>query len=116
MDLPNKGRAVVEREKVRNYLLSPSHPTGKGKAEFFTVMGFQRETWEIFADALRQMACDCPVTKTMTSPHGQKYIVDGLLITPSGQLPLIRTVWVVDAGDERPRLVTAYPLAQEAPQ
>ena len=52
----------------------------------------------------------------MTSPHGQKYIVDGMLVTPIGQLPLIRTVWVVDAGGDRPRLVTAYPIAQEASQ
>jgi hypothetical protein len=68
MDLPHKVHAVVEREKVRDYLLSPSHPTGKGKAEFFTSMGFQREAWEVFADALRQMARDCSVTKNMTSP------------------------------------------------
>ena len=114
MNLPNKDQAVVEREKVRDYLLSPSHPTGKGKAEFFTSMGFQREAWEVLADALRQMARDCPVTKSMTSLHGQKYIVDGVLVTPGGQLPLIRTVWVVDAGHDRPRLVTAYPTAQEA--
>lgn len=116
MDLPNKGHAVVECEKVQGYLLSPSHPTGKGKAEFFTAMGFQREAWEVLADALRQVARDCPVTKNMASLHGQKYIVDGMLVTPSGQLPLIRTVWVVDAGDDRPRLVTAYPIAQEASQ
>jgi hypothetical protein len=116
MDLPYKVHAVVEREKVRDYLLSPSHPTGKGKAEFFTSMGFQREAWEVLADALRQMARNCSVTINMTSPHGQKYIVDGMLVTPSGQLPFIRTVWVVDAGGDRPRLVTAYPIAQEASQ
>ena len=116
MDLPYKVHAVVEREKVRDYLLSPSHPTGKGKAEFFTSMGFQREAWEVLADALRQMARNCSVTKNMTSPHGQKYIVDGMLVTPSGLLPFIRTVWVVDAGGDRPRLVTAYPIAQEASQ
>ena len=114
MNLPYKDRANVEREKVRDYLLSPSHPTGKGKAEFFTSMGFQREAWEVLADALRQVARDCPVTKSMTSLHGQKYIVEGALVTPSGQLPRIRTVWVVDAGGETPRLVTAYPTAQES--
>ncbi|MGH7180868.1 MAG: DUF6883 domain-containing protein [Nitrospiraceae bacterium] len=93
MNLPNKDQTVVERDKVRDYLLSQSHPTGKGKAEFFTAMGFRREAWEVLADALRQVACDCPVTKSMTSPHGQKYIVGGELVTPNGQRPLIRTVW-----------------------
>ena len=33
MDLSYKGHAVVECEKVRDYLLSPSHPTGKVKAD-----------------------------------------------------------------------------------
>ena len=33
MDLPYTGHAIVERETVRDYLLSPSHPTGKGKAD-----------------------------------------------------------------------------------
>ena len=31
--MPYKGHAVVECEKVRDYLLSPSHPTGKVKAD-----------------------------------------------------------------------------------
>ena len=74
MNLPNKDHTVVEREKVRDYLLSPSHPSGKGKAEFFTAMGYQREGWQLLADALRQVARDRPVTKSMTSPHGQKLL------------------------------------------
>lgn len=61
--LPNNNQAVIERQKVRDYLLSPSHPTGKGKAEFFFSMGFKREAWEVLADALRQVACDCLITK-----------------------------------------------------
>ena len=109
MNLPNKDQLVIERKEVRDYLLSSSHPTGQGKAEFFAAMGFQRESWEVLANALRQVACNCPVTKSMTSPRGQKYIVDGELATPHGQRPLIRTVWVVDAGRTVPRLVTAYP-------
>ncbi|MGH7256739.1 MAG: DUF6883 domain-containing protein, partial [Nitrospiraceae bacterium] len=87
-----------------------------GKAGFFTSMGFQRDAWEVLAEALRQVAQSAPVTKSMTSLHGQKYIVDGVLIAPSGQVPLIRTVWVVDAGRDTPRLVTAYPREQESSQ
>ena len=106
-------QVVIEGQKVRDDLLSPSHPTGKGKAEFFFAMGFNREAWEVLVDALRQVACDCSVTKSMTSLHGQKYIVDGELATPCGQRPVVRTVWVVDKGRTIPRLVTAYPQGQE---
>ena len=43
------------------------------------------------------------------SPHGIKYIVIGRIETPSGQSPGVRTVWIVDKGNDKPRLVTAYP-------
>lgn len=113
MDLPNKDRVNVEPEKVRDYLLCEAHPDGYGKAEFFVAKGFRREAWHVLAEALRQVARENIVTKSMTSSHGQKYIVDGMLNTPSGQAALLRTVWIVDAGGETPRLVTAYPREEE---
>ena len=113
MKLPDVDRAQIPKAKVVKYLLSPTHPDGGGKAEFFTAMGFRLEEWQALADSLRQVARDFPVTKSMTSPHGRKYIIDGVLPTPSGQRPIVRTVWIVDAGTETPRLVTAYPKEQE---
>ena len=113
MNVPNGENAVVEPEKVRDYLLNVAHPDGFGKAEFFTAMGFRREAWQALADALRQVARDSPVTKSMTSRHGHKYIVDGVLVTPIGQTAIVRTVWIVDTGGDTPRLVTAYPREQE---
>lgn len=113
MNLPNGEHAVVEPEKVRDYLLDVAHPDGFGKAAFFTAMGFQREAWETLAEALRQVARDFPVTKSMTSVHGEKYIVDGMVLTPRVQTVIVRTIWIVDKGDNRPRLVTAYPREQE---
>jgi hypothetical protein len=70
MNLPNGEHAVVGPDKVRDYLLDVAHPDGFGKAAFFTAMGFQREAWEALAEALRQVARDFPVTKSMTSVHG----------------------------------------------
>jgi hypothetical protein len=57
---------------------------------------------------------NCIVEPEKVRDYGQKYIVDGALVAPTGQLPLIRTVWVVDTGTDRPRLVTAYPMNQES--
>ncbi len=114
MNLPKKDRVIVEREKVRDYLLGETHPDGYGKAEFFAAKGFRREAWQVLAEALRQVARENPVIKSMTSLHGEKYIVDGVLRTPSGQTALVRTVWIVDAGGDTPRLVTAYPREQES--
>jgi hypothetical protein len=114
MNLPNREQAVVEPDKVRDDLLDVAHPDGFGKAAFFTAMGFQREAWEVLAEALRQVARDSPVTKNMTSAHGQKYIVDGIVLTPIGQKVIVRTIWIIDKGENRPRLVTAYPGEQES--
>ena len=113
MKLPNADKLRVDREKITDYLLSTTHAEGTGKAEFFTAMGFRQEEWQVLADSLRQVAQEFPVTKSMTSPHGRKYIIDGMLQTPSGQVLIVRTVWIIDTGTDTPRLVTAYPKERE---
>jgi len=50
--LPNADRAVVEDAKVRDYLLSPSHPVGRFKSVFFIALGFSLDQWQILRDAL----------------------------------------------------------------
>jgi len=40
LKLPNAERGVVEREKIVDYLLNPTHPDNGGKAEFFFSLGF----------------------------------------------------------------------------
>ena len=109
MKLPNADRAVVEREKLADYLLNPAHPDNGGKAEFFLALGFRREDWAKLAAALCSLAVVSPVLKSVASPHGCKYVLDGRIELPTGKSPKIRTVWIVDRGGEAPRLVTAYP-------
>ncbi len=109
MNLPDAESAVVERDKIVGYLLNPGHPDNGGKAPFFLSAGFTQERWQELAAALRHLAVTFPVSKSVASPHGSKYVLDGELQTPSGRKPLVRTVWIVDAGFVSPRLVTAYP-------
>jgi hypothetical protein len=109
MKLPNALSAVVEREKITEYLLNPAHPDNGGKAPFFIALGFERENWEAFADALRRLASNGRVSKYMETAHGKKYIVDGTLESPTGKIPLVRTVWIINKDAEVARLVTAYP-------
>jgi len=45
----------------------------------------------------------------MESTHGIKYIVDGIIQGPNGSVGTVRTIWIIDSGRDRPRLVTAYP-------
>ena len=109
MKLPNAHLAVVEPEKIVAYILNSAHPDNGGKASFFLDLGFRQDEWELLAAAFRKVAERHPVAKSMASPHGPKYIVDGRIETPGGKTPWVRTVWIVDLGRDRPRLVTAYP-------
>jgi hypothetical protein len=112
MNLPNVERAEVAEAKIRSYLLNPAHPDGEAKARFFAALGFTREAWDVLATALRGQALRSPVAKCLESVHGTKYVIDGPIETPSGQSPFVRPVWIVDAGQDVPRLVTAYPCQE----
>lgn len=110
MRLPNPEHLQVDREKILDYLLSPSHPDGQTKAEFFRRFGFLRDQWEVLAEALRQHGMTHPISKTVESPHGTRYSVDGEIESPDGRNPRIRSVWIVEAGSRIPRLITTHPL------
>ena len=110
MKLPNVGHARIERTKIVDYLLAVDHPEGAGKAAFFLRFGFAIADWETFADALIAHARFCQVTKMSESKFGAKYQIDGPLPCPDGRSPAIRAVWIVDAGTNFPRLITAHPL------
>lgn len=109
MRLPQGERALVERKKIQEYLLNREHPDNGGKADFFSQLGFSADEWITFAAALRLLAIKGDVTNIVESNHGTKYIVDGELENPRGRREQVRTVWIVDAVETIPRLVTAYP-------
>lgn len=110
MKLPNHERALVPREKITDYLLSPIHKDGRGKAAFFSRFGFTPESWQTLAGALLRHAARHEVAKADATPFGTRYVVEGGLETPDGRAPLVRVVWFVETGEETPRLATAYPL------
>lgn len=114
MNLPNANLALVERQKIGEYLLNREHPDNGGKADFFMALGFRANDWETMAIALRVLAINSSVSLSMESEHGKKYIVDGVIETPVGKTPMVRTVWIVDTGEAIPRLVTAYPYEERA--
>ena len=109
MKLLNPNQALVEREKIVDYLLNPAHPDNGGKAAFFIALGFGRENWQTLATAFGKLADNGLVVKSLETAHGHKYILDGRIEAPGGKTAEVRTVWIVDRGLDRPRLVTAYP-------
>ena len=109
MVLPNAARAFVEPSKVRDYLLSLSHPVGRFKAAVFSALGYHYEHWEVLRDDLLALVQVGEAVLGQPSPFGRKFEVDGVLIGPSGRSAPFRTVWIVRAETEVPRFVTAFP-------
>lgn len=110
MNLPNAINAYAEQRKIIDYLLAFDHPEGGGKAHFFTRFGFMADEWQVLADALIDHAQSNPVSSTSESKYGTKYCIDGPIHCLDGRSPSIRAVWIIDAGADAPRLVTAHPL------
>ncbi|MBI4517483.1 MAG: hypothetical protein HY699_16895 [Deltaproteobacteria bacterium] len=110
MKLPNAHLALVEHEKITDYLLNEAHRYGASKARFFASFGFRRGDWNVPAKALREHGQQHEVATVRETGFGPRYQVDGGLQTPDGRTPRLRTVWQLDRGEVAPRLVTAYPL------
>jgi hypothetical protein len=109
MSLPNANRAVVEPSKVRDYLLSSSHPVGRFKATVFFALGYSAAGWELLRNDILAIARTGQAVPGLTGPYGRKFEVGGILTGPNGKSADFRTIWLLEAEDEAPRFVTAYP-------
>lgn len=98
----------VDQSKIADYLLS--HAKGHGKAAFFLGFGFRPDAWDELAEALKKQARSNPVAAKIASAYGIRYSVDGVLQTPDGRSPRIRTVWILEPDTEELRLITAHPV------
>ena len=110
MKLPNRENAYIPPRKLTEYLLSETHSIGKSKAKFFRAIGFHDENANLLEQGLIAIAQVADVQDVVTSPHGTKYIVEGELQTPAGNVVQVRTIWIIEQVQGPPRFVTAYPL------
>lgn len=109
MRLPNAENAIVDRRKITHYLLSKTHPEGAPKAKFFESFGFTRPHHGVLRRALLVHAATGIVIATNTTHFGTIYEVNGRIESPDGANPWLLVVWMIDAGADRPRLISAVP-------
>jgi hypothetical protein len=107
--LPRAHRALVPRAKLEGYLLNPQHEVGRHKARVFaSALGIEQRDWEYLRDQLRTGIVEASPVCGRETPWGDLYEavvdVDGL----NGETHPVMTVWLVEPGDDPPRLVTAY--------
>ncbi|MGJ0515691.1 MAG: DUF6883 domain-containing protein [Methylomicrobium sp.] len=108
MKLPNKDKAIIPPEKLRDYVLSSSHPVGKFKAEFFQSLGYTAENWERMEADIRSLL-ENDATRNERTEYGQKFEVRGQIVSPSLRSAEIVTAWIVLKDESVPRFITAYP-------
>ena len=110
MKMPNADLAVVDHEKIVDYLLNSTHRFGAAKARFFSEFGFRADSWEKLAASLKEHGLKHDVMMVRETGFGPRFAVDGELSTPDGRRPRVRTVWQIDTDQSVPRLITAHPL------
>lgn len=110
MKLPHREKAYIPSPKLHDYLLSKTHPIGKWKAEYFRFFGFDETNMGTLEHQLIAIACSEEVKDVISLAYGTKYVIDGSLQALAGNFVQVRTVWIIDVGEDRPRFVTAYPI------
>lgn len=109
MELPNCEQAHVPRTKLLDYLLSEEHPIGRAKARFLREVGLNESNVELLEQGLLEIARAGHVLRVHASPYGTKYVIQGGIQAPRGQVVTLQTIWIIESGEIRPRFVTAYP-------
>lgn len=108
MRLPHPERAEIPAEKLRDYLLSTTHPIGRHKSVFFRGLGYGAGAYARLAEDLRSiLGSDAHADEP--SEYGIKYLVRGVLHGTNGRSAEVVTVWIILRGEDTPRFVTAYP-------
>ena len=107
--LPNAEAATVDPAKVRDYLLSKSHPVGRFKEPVFAALGYTQDRWQTLSDDLVALTKRETALPGQPSEHGKKFEVSGKLTGPNGRTALFKTVWIIRFDDPAPRFITAHP-------
>ena len=113
MKVPNSDRAFIPEEKIRDYLLSTSHPVGRSKAVFFNRIGYSIDRIDLLSKDLKRILQENEVDKEVVTPYGNKYLVKGKIGAMFKKVIPVVTVWIIEKTDSVPRFVTAYPLHEE---
>jgi Domain of unknown function (DUF6883) len=108
MKLPDPERAVIPREKIEAYLLSPVHPVGRHKAAFFGSLGYTQSGWQVLEGDIKGLAFG-DIAGVEETDYGRKYEVPGTITGPNGRAAAIVTAWIVLSAENFPRFITAYP-------
>jgi hypothetical protein len=100
----------INPQKVKSYLLNINHPDGGAKAKLLIGFGFTIKYTSVLETAIINHVTNNDVCKVITTPFGEKYLVEGPIETPFGKSLQVRSVWVKELKEEIIKFVTLYPI------
>jgi hypothetical protein len=109
LKIPNADRAIIEQQKLVDYLLNTEHHRGGSKAALLAMFGYNVANWARLAADLRKAHLSIDVTVERDTPYGRRYEIRAPLDTPVGRPLVVRSIWHIDRGTTTPRLITLYP-------
>jgi hypothetical protein len=109
MPIPNAEHAVVSSEKLRDYLLNPSHRRGGTKAKLLIAYGYRRENWQQLEYDLRRQHLPQYAAAESENDYGRQFEIVGPITTPNGRQVVFCSVWQIDHGTSVPRFITTFP-------
>lgn len=109
---PHFRRITVEIAKIRDYCLSDTHPRGRHKARVFrSRLGLTRRHSVLLRRSLlaaaRTRLDEFRLTKA--DEYGERYVLDFETTTATGTA-MIRSAWILLAGEDVLRLTSCYVL------
>jgi hypothetical protein len=105
--LPNSLLAVTDHNKIQRYALNSNHPKGKEKARVFnSVLGFHYENWDALSDQIFDKLQTAEISKHEVTEYGSRYNVPIRINGLKNKSMVVNTVWQIDIGSNRPRLIT----------
>jgi hypothetical protein len=109
--VPDAESATADDLKFTGYLLSETHPIGRGKAKFFRNLGYNNDNYTHLRDQLLSKLPTVSAAKSRDNPGGgENYEAVIQIEAPGGGTVDIRTFWEVHP-QTGTRLITAYPLS-----
>lgn len=109
MPIPNADSAIIEQQKVVEYVLNAGHRRGGSKAALLLQFGYDPVNWERLAHDLRRDHLSRDADLSRTTQYGERYEIRAPLQTPSGLPLIVRSIWQIDTGSASPRLITLHP-------
>jgi hypothetical protein len=109
MKIPNAENAEIAPAKLKDYILNPDHKRGGSKARLLLSFGYRADDCPRLADDLRRFHLSVAVNSERDTDYGRRYEIIAPLATPDGRSLMIHSVWQIDTGTDRPRLITIFP-------